>query len=242
MPSRSSNSSKILVALGIILLLSITQRSTCTVSSNASENRFYAIGFWYSSTNINNQTLGVSGRITVYDNKIKGTGLRVYEFVQILFSDGSWIQIGYVKYLSGQLEYYWEYLFAAAPPPSFYPIGPAKAGETPLFKIYRSDTTTWKLLKDGSQWKITAPSGYSRGRAEAALESVDSAKKTMNDGRGRFTELKYYYGGSWSNWNAIKFTNGSGKAGVEYPPDPPYHAKASDTNGFITWGDYDADP
>ncbi|MEM1569875.1 MAG: hypothetical protein QXM89_02305 [Candidatus Bathyarchaeia archaeon] len=64
----------------------------------------------------------------------------------------------------------------------------------------------------------------------------------MNDGRGRFTELKYYYGGSWSSWNAIKFTNGSGKAGMEYPPDPPYRAKALDTNGLITWGDYDADP
>jgi len=45
-------------------------------------------------TNINNQTLGVSGRIMVYDNKIKGNGLRVYEFMRILFSNESWIWIG----------------------------------------------------------------------------------------------------------------------------------------------------
>lgn len=42
-------------------------------------------------TNINNQTLDVSGRIMVYDNKIKGNGLRVYEFMRILFSNESWI-------------------------------------------------------------------------------------------------------------------------------------------------------
>lgn len=78
-------------------------------------------------------------------------------------------------------------------------------------------------------------------RTEAALESVDSAKTTMNDVRGRITELKYYYVGSWSNWNAIKFTNRSGKAGMEYLPNPPYCAKALNINRFIAWGDYDVD-
>lgn len=34
-----------------------------------------AIGFWYNSVNLNNQMLGVYGRITVYYNKIKGTGI-----------------------------------------------------------------------------------------------------------------------------------------------------------------------
>ncbi|MEM1569952.1 MAG: hypothetical protein QXM89_05345 [Candidatus Bathyarchaeia archaeon] len=124
----------------------------------------------------------------------------------------------------------------------------ATAGSVPEFKIYRSGSSNsgwvWKLLKDGVLKKqLSLPSAYSTGRAEAAFESIDSSEEiTYNQGTGLFTTLKYYYSGSWLNWNAIKFTNGRGKAGAEYPPDPPYHAKALNTNAFKTWGDYDADP
>ncbi len=70
---------------------------------------YYAIGYWYSDVNIKNQTLGMSGMIKVYDDKIKGAGKYMVEFVQILFSDGSWMQIGYQKKSTGERVYYYEY-------------------------------------------------------------------------------------------------------------------------------------
>ncbi|MEM2848711.1 MAG: hypothetical protein QXI36_00350 [Candidatus Bathyarchaeia archaeon] len=252
MPGRSSNSSK-LVAIVVVILLTVI--STPVQSSKHPHTpecnyRYYAIGFWYNPVNLNNQTLGVYGRITVYDNKINGTGVRVLEFVQILFYDGSWLQIGYLKEGStGELKYYWEYcIYAWSDPYDEDLFEDATTGSVPEFKIYRLGASgsdwVWDLLKDGLLAKrMIIPQRYSTGRAEAALESVDSSDEiTYNEGTGLFTSLKYYYGGSWSNWNAIKFTNGRGKAGAEFPPDSPYHVKALNTNAFKTWGDYDADP
>jgi len=211
---------------------------------------YYAIGYWYSATNINNQTLGVTGMITVYDNKIKGTRQHILEFVQIIFSDGSWMQIGYQKKKStGQLVYYYEYfIYSAGDWSGVNPFGSATPGAVPILMVYRISPSNsewkWRAVKDGV--KIidkTFPSKYSSGRAEAALESLDLNEDiTYNDGRGRFTSLKYYDGSTWKNWNAIKFTNGSGEGGMEGLPDPPYHAMPLDTNAFKTWGDYDADP
>jgi hypothetical protein len=200
---------------------------------------FYARGYWYSSINISNKTQGVSGRITVYDNKIKGTGVCVFECVNILFGDGSWIQIGYEKNLEGNMElkYYYEYYIFPDIPPVPYTFGSASAGEAPSFSIYCSGSSNngwiWKLTKDGVLVvQLTIPTEHGSGRAEAFFESVDATKEvSYNQGTGRFTELKYYYGGAWSNWDAIKF--------IIYTP---YHAKPLDTNKFQTWGDYDADP
>ncbi|MBS7611131.1 hypothetical protein KEJ27_02800 [Candidatus Bathyarchaeota archaeon] len=201
---------------------------------------FYARGYWYFSININYQTLGVSGRITVYNNKIKGTGICIFECVNTMFSDGSWIQIGYEKNWEGNMElkYYYEYyIVRATPQPILTPFKSASAGEVPSFNIYRSGSLNngwvWKMIKDGSLvQQLTLPSFYASGKAEAFFESVDTTKEmSYNQGTGRFTELKYYYGGVWSSWDAIKFI-----------VDSPYHVKPLDANKFETWGDYDADP
>ena len=156
----------------------------------------------------------------------------------MMFDDDSWIQIGYEKNLEGNMElkYYYEYFIISSGYTS-NTFGSASAGEAPSFSIYRSGSSNngwiWKLTKDGVLVaQPTVPLGYSSGRAEAFFESVDATKEvSYNQGTGRFTELKYYYGGAWSSWNAIKF--------IVYAP---YHAKPLDTNKFQTWGDYDADP
>lgn len=221
------------IVLVAVLLVAISTPVRCKGHTPECYWHYYAIGFWYDPINLNNQTLGVSGRITVYDNKIKGTGKYIVEFVQILFSDGSWMQIGYQKKSTGERVYYYEYFIRSTGDYSgIVPFGNAPAGAVPTFMVYRVSSSNngwkWRAIKDGNIIidKIF-PSKYSYGRAEAVFESVDSSDKTSyNQGIGLFTTLKYSYGGIWSNWNRIKFTNGSGKAGAEFPPDPPYHARA----------------
>lgn len=174
----------------------------------------------------------MSGRITVYNNKIKGTGICIFECVNMMFSDGSWIQIGYEKNWEGNMElkYYYEYYFPLYAQYDLICFENAIAGSAPTFKIYRSgfsnNLPVWKFIKDGvTVLTMIAPNAkYSSGKAEAFFESVDDTEEvSYNQGMGRFTELKYYYGGVWSNWNAIKFT-----------VDSPYHAMPLDTNKFET--------
>ncbi|MEM2849336.1 MAG: hypothetical protein QXI36_03565 [Candidatus Bathyarchaeia archaeon] len=253
MPSPSSSKYRLvkleafLITLALLMLMNITLVQGKRTLLDGTH--YYAIGYWYSETNIKNQTLGMSGMIEVYDNKIKGTGKYIVEFVQILFSDGSWMQIGYQKKSTGERVYYYEYfIYLTGNWSKIVPFGNAPAGAVSTFMVYRVGSSNngwrWRAVKDGNTIIETIfPSKYSLGRAEAALESLDANEEiTYNDGRGRFTSLKYYDGITWKNWNAIKFTNGSGKSGAEYPPDPPYHAEPLDTNAFKTWGDYDADP
>ncbi len=87
-------------------------------------------------------TLGVSGRITIYNNEIKSTRICVFECVNVMFSDGSWIQIGYEKNWEGNMELKCYYEYYIIPQqllgPILNPFKSASAGEVPSFNIYRS--------------------------------------------------------------------------------------------------------
>ncbi|MEM2373691.1 MAG: hypothetical protein QXI11_04535 [Thermoproteota archaeon] len=121
MPGLLSSSSKVIMMIVVVAVLLVGVATPVRGKGHTSECNwhYYAIGFWYDPINLNNQTLGVSGKITVYDNKIKGTGRWIVEFVQILFYDGSWLQIGYEKNRegTGELKYYWEYCIYVLSPP-----------------------------------------------------------------------------------------------------------------------------